>query len=299
LISHNCFFLCPFPFIPSVVARGVYAEAQKSTGDGIHNAYLDITHRDPDWLRNRFPTINAHLSKRNIDITKDQLPVIPAAHYTCGGIETDLDGRTSLMGLYSAGEAARTGLHGGNRLASTSLLEGLVYGAAVADFVGGAAGGNMGKLASTSLGSEEAFETARSVVSSPTILEELRHQVKGGHSDTVLVNGEAQVYIDGAGDLLSLIKKTMWDGVGVVRTPNGIATALECLVDMKGEANELYQLCPTYETAAVRDAAVAGEAVARAALSNRVSRGAHTILLEEDDNEEDSDYEMVVQAAGV
>ena len=281
-----------------VVARGVYAEAQKSTGDGVHNAYLDITHRDADWLRDRFPTIDAHLSKRNIDITKDQLPVIPAAHYTCGGIETDLDGRTSLMGLYSAGEAARTGLHGGNRLASTSLLEGLVYGAAVADFVGGAVGGND---AGNSLTSEEAFETARSVTSAPSFLEELRHQIKDGRSDAVLINGEAQICIDGAAALLGQIKKTMWDGVGVVRTPNGVAAALESLADMKGEANELYQLCPTYETAAVRDAAVAGEAVAKAALRNRVSRGAHTILLgEEDILGDDSDDEMeVAQAAGV
>lgn len=283
-----------------VVARGVYAEAQKSTEDGVHNAYLDITHRNADWLRDRFPTIDAHLSKRNIDITKDQLPVIPAAHYTCGGIETDLDGRTSLMGLYSAGEAARTGLHGGNRLASTSLLEGLVYGAAVADFVGAAVVGNTRKHASNSLASEEAFETARSVTSDPTFLEELRHQIKGGRTGTVLVNGEAQICIDGAENLLGQIKKTMWDGVGVVRTPNGVAAALESLIDMKGEANELYQLCPTYETAAVRDAAVAGEAVAGAALSNRVSRGAHTILLEEDQFEDDSDDEMTVgQAAGI
>lgn len=287
-----------------VVARGVYAEAQKSNGDGTHNAYLDVTHRDAEWLRNRFPTIDAHLSKRNIDITRDQLPVIPAAHYTCGGIETDLHGRTSLMGLYSAGEAARTGLHGGNRLASTSLLEGLVYGAAVADFVGGAVSGNTKERVSSSLASEEAFEMARSALASPASLEELRYHYQvngGGRPDNVLVNGEAQICIDGADSLLGRIKKTMWDGVGVVRTPSGMATALEDLIDMKGEANELYRLCPTYETAAVRDAAVAGEAVARAALRNRVSRGAHTVMLDEEDQYgEDSDDEIVAaQAAGV
>ena len=287
-----------------VVARGVYAEAQKSNGDGTHNAYLDVTHRDAEWLRNRFPTIDAHLSKRNIDITRDQLPVIPAAHYTCGGIETDLHGRTSLMGLYSAGEAARTGLHGGNRLASTSLLEGLVYGAAVADFVGGAVSGNTKERVSSSLASEEAFEMARSALASPASLEELRYHYQvngGGRPDNVLVNGEAQICIDGADSLLGRIKKTMWDGVGVVRTPSGMAAALEDLIDMKGEANELYRLCPTYETAAVRDAAVAGEAVARAALRNRVSRGAHTIMLDEEDQYgEDSDDEIVAaQAAGV
>jgi L-aspartate oxidase len=207
------------------------------------------------------------------------------------------------MGLYSAGEAARTGLHGGNRLASTSLLEGLVYGAAVADFVGGAVSGNMKERVSSSLASEEVFEMARSALASPASLEELRYhyQVKGGRPDHGLVNGEAQICIDGANSLLGRIKKTMWDGVGVVRTPNGMTAALEDLIDMKGEANELYRLCPTYETAAVRDAAVAGEAVARAALRNRVSRGAHTIMLDDEEQyDEDSDDEMgAAQAAGV
>merc|ERR1712161_22454 len=118
-----------------IVARGVFNESRKSS-DGMHNVFLDITHRDAKWLKSRFPSIDAHLSKKNLDITKDQLPITPAAHYTCGGVTTDLYGRTNIKGLYSAGEAARTGLHGGNRLASTSLLEGLVFGASVSDFVG-------------------------------------------------------------------------------------------------------------------------------------------------------------------
>jgi len=268
-----------------IVARGVYAEAQKTTGEGIHNAYLDITHRDADWLRSRFPTIDSHLAKRNLDITTDHLPVIPAAHYTCGGIQTDLDGRTSLRGLYSAGEAARTGLHGGNRLASTSLLEGLVYGAAVADFVG----------KKSNLGGQEAYEAVMSAVNSLAGMEEVRYQAS--RASNFLVNGEAKKKVDIATSLLTDIKSTMWNGVGVIRTPSGISAALERLANMKEEAEVLYNSCPTFETAAVRDAACAGEAVARAALSNRVSRGAHTILLEEGDDEEDSDDEEVAVQA--
>jgi len=107
-----------------IVARGVYAQSQQSE-DGV---FLDISNRDAQWLTGRFPSIQRKLLQYGLDLTKDKLPITPAAHYTCGGIVSDSNGCTSAPNLYVAGEAARTGLHGGNRLASTSLLEAVVWG---------------------------------------------------------------------------------------------------------------------------------------------------------------------------
>src|SRR5271157_4114722 len=94
--------------------------------------YLDLTHLNSEKVRKRFPTIYSTCMQYNIDITEELVPIRPAAHYAMGGVRTDLDGRSSIPGLYAAGEVACTGVHGANRLASNSLLEGLVYGARAA-----------------------------------------------------------------------------------------------------------------------------------------------------------------------
>jgi len=114
-----------------VVARAISHELEV-TGRADAAVYLDLTHLDPDKVRKRFPTIYATCMQYNIDIAEELVPIRPAAHYAMGGVRTDLDGRTSLPGLYAAGEVACTGVHGANRLASNSLLEGLVYGARAA-----------------------------------------------------------------------------------------------------------------------------------------------------------------------
>ncbi|MBK8316823.1 MAG: L-aspartate oxidase [Acidobacteria bacterium] len=109
-----------------IVSRPIAAEMNRTNS---HWVYLDLTHLEADFLRQRFPKIHMTCLRYGLDLTKDQIPVSPAAHYIMGGVRTDTEGRTNLPGLYAAGEVACTGVHGANRLASNSLLEGLVFGA--------------------------------------------------------------------------------------------------------------------------------------------------------------------------
>lgn len=257
-----------------VVARAVFATNQQAGG-----AFLDITHRDAAWLKERFPTIAQHLSKRGWDLTKDCLPVVPAAHYSCGGVVSDLEGRASVMGLYVAGEAARTGLHGGNRLASTSLLEGLVYGASVADCVGASAVANEG-LYFTENEIKELYA---------------HHQT---FSQMAVPNGalgaeeSAKVSLR-AKELLQEVRQTMWDKVGVVRIRSETQEAVQILGGIKEEACHLFDKVATPETSALRDAAFSSEAVAKAASENRVSAGAHYVMDSEEEEEEQDVVEKV------
>ena len=112
-----------------IVSRAIVMEIQKGRSEFV---YLDLTGLDPDYVKKRFPRIYTTCLKHNIDISADLVPIRPAAHYAMGGVATDLHGATSLQGLYAAGEVAATGVHGANRLASNSLLEGLVFGARAA-----------------------------------------------------------------------------------------------------------------------------------------------------------------------
>jgi L-aspartate oxidase len=269
-----------------VVARAVFEESRK-TGKSV---YLDITHRDASWLHERFPTIQQHLTRHGLDLAQDLLPITPAAHYTCGGIATDLHGCTSLAGLYAAGEAACTGLHGGNRLASTSLLEGLVFGASVADYVASTPGRQVrhdamerlyGNTSSTRVNVKKQQAVVTTAVSSSS------GAVSNANSNyTASQRRRASLmtpfHIEHAAhrsmQLLKALRKTMWDHVGVVRTPNGLLRALEELRPMQQEMDALHATWPTLETAAVRDAAHAGLAVAQAAWANRTSVGAHCIV---------------------
>lgn len=115
-----------------VVTRLMWAEMKRTNQPHV---YLDITHKGKDWVAKRFPSIHAQVSKFGYHIGEHSIPVAPSAHYHCGGVVVDLAGRTDVPGLYAAGEVACTGLHGANRLASTSLLEGLVWGRSLGDAI--------------------------------------------------------------------------------------------------------------------------------------------------------------------
>lgn len=226
-----------------VVARAVYETTSKTGG-----AFLDITHRGGLWASNRFPSISGYLKERGMDIGKDLMPTVPAAHYTCGGVSTDLEGRTSVRNLYAAGEAARTGVHGGNRLASTSLLEGLVWGSTVGEVAAMAEG----------VGGEEVGEW-------------------NGNTE-----GDTGGVVKESERLLERVRKTMWDKVGIVRTEGGMRSGVDDMEGMVKEAERLFEGLACRETAMVRDAATAGLEVAKAARENKESKGTHCVVKEDE-----------------
>jgi L-aspartate oxidase len=199
--------------------------------------YLDLTHLKADHVKARFPRIYATCLEHNVDITIDLVPVRPAAHYLMGGVRTDLEGRSSLPGLYAAGEAACTGVHGANRLASNSLLEGLVFGAR--------AGHVMRDEKADGLSGAAAKDPEQPVAASAP-------------------NVNVEHFIQG-------IQQLMWDKVGIVRSRKNLTEALEKL---QAATQELP--APTSRRGCeARNIHTAGLLVTRSALARLESRGAH------------------------
>jgi L-aspartate oxidase len=217
-----------------IVARAIVHELEIARAkDPV--VYLDLSHLDPQHVKTRFPRIYATCLQYNIDITSELIPVRPAAHYAMGGVRTDLEGRATLPGLYAAGEAAATGVHGANRLASNSLLEGLVFGAR--------AGRAM-------------REELRSVHSKP---EHERPAAASGSSDVA------------AHQIVQQIQDLIWKDAGIVRTGAGLKNAIECLEELSSGADDP----ETRRGHEAQNLLLSGLLVARSALAREESRGAH------------------------
>ncbi|OPZ16793.1 MAG: L-aspartate oxidase [candidate division BRC1 bacterium ADurb.BinA364] len=207
--------------------------------------YLNLTHKDADWIRGRFPNIYAQCLSLGIDITKQRIPVVPAAHYSCGGVAVDLEGRSSIAGLRAVGEVSCTGVHGANRLASTSLLEALVW------------GWRAGRSA------------AHAVASTRCPLPRVKAWIpEYEDADPALIHQ----------DWLA-IRHTMWNYVGLARSRKRMARARENLQELRNEIEGFYASARlTDDIVGLRNGVQAALCVLYAALANPRSRGCHYLV---------------------
>ncbi|PWF47669.1 L-aspartate oxidase [Massilia glaciei] len=221
-----------------VVARAIDFEMKKR---GLDYVQLDISHQSAEFLIEHFPTIYARCLELGIDITKEPIPVVPAVHFTCGGIVTDLDGRTDIPGLYAVGETACTGLHGANRLASNSLLECLVIGRACAHYIAGEARAETPAL--------PAWDESR------------------------VTNADEEVVIAHNWDEL---RRFMWNYVGIVRTTKRLERAQHRIALLKEEIDEYYRnFRITHDLLELRNLVDVASLIVTSALSRHESRGLH------------------------
>jgi L-aspartate oxidase len=217
-----------------LVARAIMHEMEVSRAkDPI--VYLDLTHLSAAKVQKRFPRIYATLKQHNLDITEDMIPVRPAAHFLMGGVRTDLDGRTSVAGLYAAGEVAASGVHGANRLPSNSLLESLVYGARAG----------------------RAMREEKKVIAGRT------PQPKSAYS-----NGPVDIGVE---ELIGQIQDLMWNDVGIVRTRIAMQKAVNVLEEMSPKC----AYAKTRRSHEAANLHLTATLVARSALAREESRGAH------------------------
>lgn len=222
-----------------IVARAIDHQLKKH---GLECVYLDITHKSETFILHHFPTIYARCLKAGIDITKEPIPVVPAAHYTCGGIHTNLAGQTDIHHLYAIGETAYTGLHGANRLASNSLVEGLVF-------------------AETAYQSIlKNFETTQ-----PICIQ---------HWDSSFVT-EAKEKVTLHHDWMEL-RRVMWDYVGIVRRDKRLRRALKRIKLYQEEINDYYHSHKiSSDLLELRNLTQVAELMVKSALKRKESRGLH------------------------
>jgi L-aspartate oxidase len=224
-----------------VVARAIDYEMKKH---GLDCVYLDITHKSPAFLNEHFPNILERCAQLGIDITTQPIPVVPAAHYTCGGVITDLSGRTDLAGLYAIGETACTGLHGANRLASNSLVECMVF----------------------------AKSAAQAVASTPLVMPGKLPQ----WDDSLVTDANEAVVISHNWDEL---RRFMWDYVGIVRTNKRLERAAHRIALLHAEIHEYYaHFHVSRDLLELRNLLQVADLIVRSAQSRHESRGLHYSL---------------------
>lgn len=220
-----------------IVARAIDFEMKKR---GLDCVFLDISHKGEAFIRNHFPNIYARCLELGIDITQAPIPVVPAAHYTCGGVVSDLNGRTDVAGLYVAGEASCTGLHGANRLASNSLLECLVFAEAAVNDI-------LAKKFNASL---------------LPLWDESR-----------VTDADEEVVISHNWDEL---RRFMWDYVGIVRTTKRLMRAGHRIALLKREIDEFYaNFRVSHDLIELRNLVATADLIVRCAMQRKESRGLH------------------------
>jgi L-aspartate oxidase len=226
-----------------IVARAIDHEMKRL---GIPCVYLDISHKPADFILSHFPTVHAKCLEFGFDMTREPLPVVPAAHYTCGGVVTDLHGRTDVEGIYALGEVAYTGLHGANRMASNSLLECLVF------------------AASASADIRARLKQAPAVVELPR------------WDESRVTDSDEEVVV--AHNWLEL-RRFMWDYVGIVRTNKRLQRAKNRVALLLREIDEYYgHFRIGSDLIELRNLALIADLIIQSALARKESRGLHYTL---------------------